>query len=150
MRLWSNYALSLEYLGGVGNYNVRGIGIRQVEELGFTRRSVGNGASSEFEMRSVISRRAPSGVPTESQRRRELDWAGISVFFGGSTSTGSALGQVPRIMNLTVVDVVETLTPKSSITVPLGYGFVHFLVRTNPGQRTAFIGNSQVLGSSRL
>jgi hypothetical protein len=48
-------------------------------------------------------------------------------------------------MNISLVDVVENLTPKSSVTVAGGYGFVHFL-GNEPGTGTSFIGNSQVSG----
>src|ERR1039458_3419352 len=37
-RLWSHYDLYLDYLGGVGYYNVRGIGLRQIEELGLNQK----------------------------------------------------------------------------------------------------------------
>ena len=48
-------------------------------------------------------------------------------------------------MNLSLVDVVENLTPKSSVTVTGGYAFVHFL-GNNPGTGNSFIGDSQVSG----
>jgi hypothetical protein len=41
--------------------------------------------------------------------------------------------------------VVENLTPKSSVTLTGGYGFVHFLAN-EPGTNASFIGNSQVSG----
>src|SRR5580700_6241668 len=37
-RLWSHYDLSLDYLGGIGYFNVAGIGLKQVEELGLTQK----------------------------------------------------------------------------------------------------------------
>ena len=37
-RLWSNYDLSLSYLGGVGYYNVNGLGLKQIEELGLSQK----------------------------------------------------------------------------------------------------------------
>ena len=55
-------------------------------------------------------------------------------------------------MNLGLVDVVENLTPKSSVTATVGYGFVHFL-GNQPGTGTSFIGNSQLsadVGYNRL
>jgi hypothetical protein len=48
-------------------------------------------------------------------------------------------------MNLSLVDVVENLTPKSSVTVTGGYAFVHFL-GNNPGVGNSFIGDTQVSG----
>jgi hypothetical protein len=48
-------------------------------------------------------------------------------------------------MNLTLVDAVETLTPRSSLTATGGYGFVHFL-QNEPGTNDGFIGSSQISG----
>ena len=45
-------------------------------------------------------------------------------------------------MNVSVVDAVENLTPKSSITAIRAYGIVHFLGR-DPETNTAFIGSDQ-------
>jgi hypothetical protein len=53
------------------------------------------------------------------------------------------LGEVPRIMNVSLVDVVQNLTPKSSITATGGYSFIHFL-SNDPTTGTSFIGNSQI------
>jgi hypothetical protein len=145
MRLWSNYTLSLQYLGGVGNYNVRGIGIRQVEELGLYQKV--SWKRGQFGVRDAFSYQ-PEGAFGSSYGSTAAAGAGlgdISVFFGGSTF--GALGQVPRIMNVTVADAVETLTPKSSITGSFGYGFVHFL-ENEPGTGNAFIGNSQYSGQA--
>src|SRR5207244_13236880 len=37
-----------------------------------------------------------------------------------------SLGQQPRIINSAVVDITESLTPRSSATLAGGYGLVHF------------------------
>jgi hypothetical protein len=52
-------------------------------------------------------------------------------------------------MNLSLVDVVENLTPKSSVTLTGGYGFLHFMgnaVDLLSGNRlsTRFLGSTQV------
>jgi len=145
MRLWSNYTLALDYLGGVGNYNVRGIGIRQVEEMGISQKI--SWKRGQFTVRDAFSYQ-PEGAFGSSYGSAAATGAGlgdIGVFFGGSTF--GALGQVPRIMNVTVADAVETLTPKSSITGSFGYGFVHFL-ENEPGIGNAFIGDSQYSGQA--
>jgi hypothetical protein len=72
--------------------------------------------------------------------------AGLSGLGGllGGTALG-ALGQVPRIMNLSVVDFVENLSPKSSVTAAGAYGVVHFL-GNDPELGNSFIGSSQTTG----
>jgi hypothetical protein len=61
-------------------------------------------------------------------------------------------------MNLSMVDAVESLSPKASLTATVGYGFIHFLqnepgTTTVTGTTTPFIGDSQIsgeLGYSRI
>jgi hypothetical protein len=149
-RLWSHYDLSLDYLGGIGYYNVQGIGLKQIEELGMEQKITWK--RGELNVRDAFSYQ-PEGTFGGSYGSVSTTGAGLegdSTFFGG-TGLG-ALGLVPRIMNLTLVDMVENLTPKSSLTLTGGYGFVHFL-GNDPDTGTSFIGNSQVsgeLGYSRI
>ncbi|MGA8441202.1 MAG: hypothetical protein WB714_23465 [Candidatus Sulfotelmatobacter sp.] len=155
-RLWSHYALSLDYLGGVGYYNVRGLGLEQVQELGFYQKV--SWKRGELGVRDAFSYQ-PEGAFGSAYGAVGASGAGlggVGVFFGGS-ALGS-LGQVPRIMNLSLVDAVESLSPKSSLTATVGYGFVHFLenepgTTSSAGTSTPFIGDSQVsgeLGYSRI
>jgi hypothetical protein len=149
-RLWSHYDLSLDYLGGVGNYDVHGIGIRQIEELGLYQKV--SWKRGELGIRDAFSY-LPEGNFGSSYGSAASQGAGLGgagVFYGGSAL--GALGQVPRIINLSLLDAVETLTPKSSITATVGYGFVHFL-QNDPGTGNPFIGGSQIsgeLGYSRI
>ncbi len=142
-RLWSHYDLGVDYLGGVGYYNVKGIGLRQIEELGFYQKVMWK--RGQLGIRDAFSYQ-PEGTFGSAYGAIGATGAGLGTIdrsFGG-TALGS-LGQVPRIMNLTLVDVVENLTPKSSVTLTGGYGFVHFL-QTDPNTGTSFIGNSQISG----
>jgi hypothetical protein len=140
-RLWSHYDLSLDYLGGIGYYNAPGLGLRQIEELGLTQKI--NWKRGELGIRDAFSYQPEGtfGSAYGSVGATGAGLGGLSAFFGG-TELG-ALGQVPRIMNLTLVDVVESLSPKSSITATAGYGFVHFL-QNQAGTDLSFIGSSQV------
>jgi hypothetical protein len=142
-RLWSHYDLYLDYLGGVGYYNVSGIGLKQIEELGLSQKVLWK--RGQLEVRDAFSYQPEGsfGSAYGSVATTGAALGGQGAFFGG-TALG-ALGDVPRIMNLTLVEGVENLTPKSAITVTGGYGFVHFL-GNNPGVGNAFIGNSQVTG----
>jgi len=149
-RLWSNYDLSLEYLGGVSYYNAGGIGLKQIEELGVNQKITWK--RGELGIRDAFSYQPEGtfGYAYGSVDTIGAALGGQSAFFGG-TALG-ALGQVPRIMNLSLVDVVQSLTPKSSVTAVGGYGLVHFLAN-EPGTSTSFIGNSQVsamVGYNRL
>jgi hypothetical protein len=142
-RLWSRYALGLEYVGGVGYYDATGLGWRQVQELGFDQKVTWK--RGQFDVRDAFSYQ-PEGSFGTSYGGVGVAGAALgseSVFFGG-TALGD-LGQVPRIMNLALADVVEGLTPKSTITASGGYGFLHFL-QDDPDLGNAFIGSSQLSG----
>jgi hypothetical protein len=145
--LWKNYDLALDYLGGVGYYNARGIGLKQIEELGLDQRITWK--RGKLEIRDAFSYQ-PEGTFGSAYGAVGLTGAGLSstglLGFTGGTVFG-ALGQVPRIMNLSVVDAVENLTPKSSITITGGYGLVHFL-DNEPGTRNSFIGSNEVSGEA--
>ena len=138
-RLWRNYDLSLDYLGGVGYYNARGVGLRQVEELALDQRVTWK--RGQLAIRDSFSYQPEGTFGSSYGSGGSL--GGGTVFFGGS-SLGS-LGQVPRILNVTLVDVTETLTPKSSITLTGAYAFAHFL-ENDPATGNSFIGNGEVSG----
>src|ERR1700678_755178 len=142
-RLWSNYDLSLDYLGGIGYYSVGDVGLRQIEELGVNQKITWK--RGELGIRDAFSYQPEGtfGGAYGSVGTEGAALGGQSAFFGGNAL--GALGQVPRIMNLTLVDVVENLTPKSSVTVTGGHGFVHFL-DNEPAAGNAFIGNTQITG----
>ena len=149
-RLWSNYDLSLDYLGGVGYYAGGGIGVKQIEELGVNQKITWK--RGELGLRDAFSYQPEGTFGTAYGSFSTVGTAlgGQSTFFGG-TALG-ALGQVPRLMNLSLADVVQNITPKSSVTATVGYGFVHFLAN-EPGTGTSFIGNNQLsaeVGYNRL
>jgi hypothetical protein len=140
-RLWSHYDLALDYLGGVGYYNVRGVGLRQIEELGLAQKIMWK--RGQFGIRDAFSYQPEGSFGTAygAIGATGAGLTGLGAFFGG-IGLGE-LGQVPRIMNLTLADATEMLTPKSFLTAIAGYGFVHFL-QNDPETGTSFIGNSEV------
>jgi len=151
-RLWSNYKLALDFVGGAGYYSANGIGFKQVEQLDVDQRITWK--RGQLGVRDSFSY-LPEGnfggaygsMSGLGETLGASAGAGQNVFFGG-TQFGS-LGQVPRIMNLSLVDVVENLTPKSSLTLAGGYGFVHYT--GNAFQ--AFSGNpvsARFLGSTQV
>lgn len=144
-RLWSHYDLALDYLGGIGYYAGQGVGLKQIEELGVSQKIIWK--RGQLGLRDAFSYQPEGtfGSSYGSVANAGAGLGGLSGFLGGNGL--GALGQVPRIMNVSLVDVVQNLTPKSSITAAGGYSFVHFL-GNDPGTGSAFIGNSQVTGSA--
>jgi hypothetical protein len=140
-RLWSHYNLALDYLGGVSYYSFGAVGLRQIEELGLDQKVTWK--RGQLSVRDAFSYQ-PEGTFGNAYGSVANLGAGLNESSAFLTGLGlGALGEVPRIMNLSVADAVENLTPKSTITATVGYGFVHFL-NNEPGLDTSFIGNSQI------
>ncbi len=150
-RLWRRYQLAAAYVGGVGYYNRAGDGLRQIQKLQaqqsilwrtgqLTMRdsfsylpegSFGSGAfggSGGFQL----------GLGSLGEGMGMLG-SGLGGHYGalGSQQLGS-LGQAPRITNTGIVDVVQGLSPRSSVTAAGSFSLVHF---TNDSQ--GFINSRQ-------
>jgi hypothetical protein len=149
-RLWSHYSLALAYLGGVAYYHSPGQGFRQIEELGVNQKI--NWKRGQLGLRDAFSYQ-PEGTFGSAYGSVASTGAGLGGLGGLLSGSGlGSLGQVPRIMNASLVDVVQNLTPKSSITATGGYSFVHFL-GSDAATGISFIGNSQItaqVGYNRL
>lgn len=140
-RLWSHYDLALDYLGGAGYYSFADIGIRQIEELGVDQKVTWK--RGQLSVRDAFSYQ-PEGTFGNAYGSVATLGAGLNESSAFLTGFGlGALGEVPRIMNISAADAVENLTPKSALTATVGYGFVHFL-DNEPGLNNSFIGNSQI------
>jgi len=155
-RLWQNYKLSLSYTGGVGYYSTQGLGARQVQQMDLDQRI--NWKRGQLGIRDSFSYMPEGNFGGAYGSMNGLgQLLGSGEFGGGSVLAGNnlfgSLGQVPRIMNLALVDVVENLTPKSSVTASAGYGFVHYtedvnsqVFGVNGAPPVPFIGNTQETG----
>ena len=143
-RLWSNYDLALDYLGGAGYYGASGLGWEQVHQLTADQRI--NWKRGQFAVRDSFSYlpegNFAGGYGSLSSTGEALGGFSGSGFFGGGIFGG--LGQVPKIMNLALADVVENLTPKSSITASGGYALVHYT------GNNLIVDNISLLGSNEV
>jgi hypothetical protein len=148
-RLWSNYDLAIDYLGGVAYYNVRGLGWKLLQQMDLQQKVTWK--RGQLAIRDSFSY-LPEGNfgaaygSVGAQGISSVGAGNFGAFWGGSTF--AALGEVPRISNLTLVDVSENLTPKSAITAAGGYAFTHFTGNPTPG--TVPLVNNSFLGSSQI
>lgn len=142
-RLWSHYDLALDYAGGVSYYNQNGIGWRQLQSMGIAQKI--EWKRGQLELRDNFSY-LPEG--NFGGAYGSLGSVGIGGFGNVglplSLSGGGlgAFGLTSRIMNVSVAELSENLTPKSAFTVTGGYAFTHFF--DNDINGAAFIGSSQV------
>ena len=131
-RLWSNYDFALDYVGGAGYFNVAGIGFQQLQQLNVDQRI--NWKRGQFAVRDSFSY-LPEGnfagdYGSLNTTGQALGGLNSNTFYGGGVF--GVLGQVPRILNITLADVTQNLTPKSSVTASGSYAFVHY-TGNNPG-----------------
>lgn len=137
-KLWKNYDVAMDYIGGAAYYSRTGVGLQQLQQMDLDNRinwkrgqlAVRDSFSYLPEGTFGFSAYGGSGAYNLGLGSLGQGLLGASAF-GGSNSafnggSGISLGQVPRLTNLGLVDVVEELSPKSSFTVAAGYGLVHF------------------------
>jgi hypothetical protein len=142
-RLWSHYDLAVNYVGGVGYYSAYGLGVKNIEQLDLDQKITWKrgqlGIRDSF---SYMPEGSFGGAYGAEGGLGQTLGGGPPGGFWGPSSYGS-LGQVPRIMNLSLVDVVQSLSPKSSFTAAVGYGFVHYTGDTGI-QGISFLGSTQI------
>ncbi|MGA9508881.1 MAG: hypothetical protein WBV55_09700 [Candidatus Sulfotelmatobacter sp.] len=137
-KLWKNYDLAADYIGGVSYYNVKGVGLEQLQQADVDNRinwkrgqlAIRDSFSYLPEGAFAFSAYGGSGAYNLGMGTMGTGLLGANAFAGQNDvfagGQGVSLGQVPRITNLGLADIVEELTPKSSMTLAVGYGLVHF------------------------
>jgi hypothetical protein len=141
-RLWSHYDLALDYIGGVGYYNVQGQGWVSLQQMDFDQKiSWKRGQLSLRDSFSYLPEGNFGGSygSLGSEDVASLGSTAFGGFWGGSTLGN--LGLASRVLNLSLADVTENLSASSSITAAGGYAFTHFYGSDTAGN--SFIGSSQ-------
>ncbi len=161
-RLWSRYQLAAAYVGGVGYYNRAGAGLKQIQELQAQQTVLWR--TGQLSMRDSFSYLPEGAFGYGSYGGAggfQLGLGGLgqgmgmmgSGFGGQSGILGSgqvgSLGQSPRITNVAVVDAVQGVNPRSSVTAAGSYGIVHFMDESpgfiNSRQASAQVGYNYTL-----
>ena len=152
-RLWSHYDLAMDYVGGAAYYNVGGVGFRTLQQMDVDQKVTWK--RGQLSLRDSFSY-LPEGNfggsygSIGSQGIASLGNSAFGSFWGGS-SLGS-LGLAPRILNVSLADISENLTPKSAVTAAGGYAFTHFY-GNDVSSGAPFLGSSQIsaqVGYNRL
>jgi hypothetical protein len=167
-KLWKTYEVAMDYIGGVSDYDQKGIGVQQLEQFDIDNRI--NWKRGQLGLQDAVSYLPEGNFGFGAYGGGGAYNAGFGSMgagllgagaFGGQSSAflggnglGISLGLVPRLTNLAMADVVQELSPKSSVTVTAGYGFVHFygsLLDQSPlggslQTNVYFIGSSEYTG----
>src|ERR1700733_2807707 len=137
-KLWKNYDVAVDYIGGVADYARVGLGLEQLQQFDMDNRitwrrgQMGIRDSFSYLPEGTFGFGAYGGGSAYNAGFAGLGSGMLgSGAFGGTSSafnggSGITVGEVPRLTNLGLVDVVEDLSPKSAITAMAGYGLVHF------------------------
>ncbi len=145
-RLWKNYDLAMQYMGGVAYYNEQGLGWKLLQQMDLDQKITWK--RGQLSLRDSFSYLPEGnfGAAYGSLGSEGIASLGNTAF--GSFWSGASLGTlalVPRITNVSLADVTENLTPKSAITVAGGYAFTHFY-GDDPATGLEYLGNSQTSG----
>ena len=142
-RLWSNYDLAADYIGGVGYYDVAGQGFKAMQQADVDQKITWKrGQLSVRDSFSYLPEGNFGGAygSTGSQGIESLGNTAFSSFWGGNAL--GTIGLASRILNVSLADVSENLTPNSSITAAGGYAITHFYQNSPDG--IPYLDSSQV------
>jgi len=145
-RVWSHYNLALDYVGGAAYYDEAGQRWKDLQQMDIDQKITWK--RGQFEARDSFSYLPEGnfGGAYGSLGSQGIGSLGNTAF--GMLSEGNllgALGQAPRILNVSLGEVQQILTPKSAITATGGYAFLHFY-GNDVTTGTPFIGSSQISG----
>jgi hypothetical protein len=154
--LWNRYQTSLSYVGGTSIYDNYVISPTQIHALNFDQ-------GFQWRRGALHLRDSARYLPDGS-----FGFAGIGGGFGGGLggsfggggfgggfgkggggssgldgTTFGGVGNDGRLTNTTVVDIQESLTPRSAITLAGGYGLLHFT-----SDASGLIDSRQVFGQA--
>jgi hypothetical protein len=135
-QFWPKSDLFLEYLGG-GAFQTDPYIVKQLQALGFE--GVTRWRTGYLELRDAFNY-----IPDGSFDLGTLGgFPGLGIAIGGGLGTGESggglpgthifgtgafetVGDIPRLANTAIADVVQAINPRSAFTVAVGYSNVHF------------------------
>jgi hypothetical protein len=136
-RLWSRYETALSYVGSGSFYN-QNVSATQVHHLYFDQRFLWRTGVMQFrdvagylpEGSFGFSGFSAGGGGTGLGGGGFGGGLGGSAFGGGGRglggSTFGAVGNIPRVTNTAILDIQQSLSPRSVVTLAGGYGLLHF------------------------
>lgn len=149
-RVRGRYDLALDYIGGVAYYSLQGVGAQVLQQMDLDQKIAwkrgGLSLRDSFSYLPEGDFGATYGA-SGSENIPSLGGSPFGAFFGGSVL--GTFGFVPRIVNVSLADVSEALTAKSTVTADAGYAFTHFY-GSDVSTATPFVGTSEFIGTSQI
>src|SRR5213593_3356187 len=132
-RLWSRYDVGLDYVGGGAFYPRSSVGAAQVHQLDADQRILWR--TGQLAIRDSFSY-LPEGMFGFGSYGGAGALPGLGIG-GGSLGGGfgnffgpgqfAALQQQPRLTNVSLAEIRQSLSPRSKVTLAGSYGLVHFI-----------------------
>jgi len=130
-KLWKIHPLDVDYTGGAVWYNGKGSQVLQVHSLAAVQRILWR--TGQLGLRDSFSY-LPQGSFGVGSFGGSGGLGGGVISGGGIAGSGNfssgqfgSIGNQPRITNMSIVDVTQSLSPRASVTVAGGYGFTDFM-----------------------
>ena len=129
-RLWRRYDFGLDYLGGVGYYSNRPVGLASLQLLDVDQHI--SWSRGQFAIRDSFSY-LPEGNFGAGSFGGTGALSTVGGLIGGLAGLGilgpgqfATFGQQPRITNVAIADATQFLSARSSVSAVGSYGLVHF------------------------
>jgi hypothetical protein len=146
-RLWSRYNAGLDYVGGGAFYPNYSAGATQVHQLDGDQRILWR--TGQLAIRDSFSY-LPEGMFGFGSFGGAGALSGIGAgFLGGGFGNFfgpgqfASLQQQPRLTNVSIADISQAFSPRSTVTVAGSYGLVHFI-----DNNFGFINSRQVVAQA--
>jgi hypothetical protein len=148
-KIGSRYITAFDYVGGVAFYTGVNPNVTQIQQFDAEQKILWRTGALTLRDRFSYLPEGSFGFGAYGESGAyNLGLGGIG-YVGGTLGQGlgglfglgefGSLGQAPRIDNLAVADVVQSLSARSSVTVAGGYEIVHFT-----GNAAGFIDSNQI------
>jgi len=130
-RLWSRYNVGLDYVGGGAFYPNYSVGATQVHQLDGDQRILWRTGqlairdSFSYLPEGMFGFGSFGGAGALSGIGGGFLGGGLGNFFGPGQF--ASLQQQPRLTNVSVADITQAFSPRSTVTVAGSYGLVHFI-----------------------
>ena len=137
--VWKTHPLDIDYTGGVTRYHARGEKIYQVHSFAGTQRFLWRTGQLALRDSASYSPQASFGFGSFGGAGAVSGGGGLGGLVGGGGVTGGgggnvfnngqlgSLGNQPRVTNLSIIDITQSFSPRSSFLLAGGYGLTTFI-----------------------
>lgn len=166
-KLWTHYDVGVQYVGGGAYYGGQHLGWTQFHSLDGDQRYLWRTGQLAFRDSFSYLPEGAFGYGAYGGSGALGGVGGLGGGGGGITGVGlgggtgallggggqlGSLGQSPRISNVSIADITQAISPRSSVTLGGSFGLVHFISGTDStivnGTTVTFLNSQQAGGQA--